>query len=213
MLLTGAYGSGKTTLVRIFARALNCEQLTEDGSPCDECPSCSSASDDCLVEYDVPGRGGDKDAIRAWVDVHNRESITTKWKILFLDEAHALKPTAADSLLKDVEEPRAGVLFALATTEPWELKPTLKSRTLPLEVRPLSAPDAVDFLETIARREGIFYDRDALLLLACVKQGHPETRSRRDDGRTLSRDRERKKWNANDCRRQGYAGPSAGENK
>ncbi|GAA0022032.1 AAA family ATPase [Bradyrhizobium diazoefficiens] len=173
LLLTGAYGSGKTTLVRIFARALNCEQLTEDGSPCDECPSCSSASDDCLVEYDVPGRGGDKDAIRAWVDVHNRESITTKWKILFLDEAHALKPTAADSLLKDVEEPRAGVLFALATTEPWELKPTLKSRTLPLEVRPLSAPDAVDFLETIARREGIFYDRDALLLLACVKQGHP----------------------------------------
>ncbi|WP_426421782.1 AAA family ATPase [Bradyrhizobium genosp. A] len=172
LLLTGAYGSGKTTLVRIFARALNCEDLTEDGSPCEQCPSCR-ASGDCLVEYDVPGRGGDKDAIRAWVDAHNREATTTKWKILFLDEAHALKPAAVDSLLKDVEEPRAGVLFALATTEPWELKPTLKSRTLPLEVRPLSAPDAVDFLESIAKLEGISYDRDALLLLGCVKQGHP----------------------------------------
>lgn len=173
LLLTGSYGSGKTTLIRIFARALNCEQLTEDGSPCERCPSCRGASGDCLIEYDVPGSGGDKDAIRAWVDLHNRESTDAKWKILFLDEAHALKPTAVDSLLKDVEEPRPGVLFAFATTEPWELKPTLRSRTLPLEVRPLSVPDGVDFLESIAEREGISYDRDALLLLACVKQGHP----------------------------------------
>lgn len=173
LMLTGSYGSGKTTLIRIFARALNCEQLTEDGSPCERCPSCRGASGDCLVEYDVPGSGGDKDAIRAWVDLHNREPIGTNWKILFFDEAHALKPTAVDSLLKDVEEPRAGVLFAFATTEPWELKPTLRSRTLPLEVRPLSVPDGVDFLESIAEREGISYDRDALLLLACVKQGHP----------------------------------------
>lgn len=173
LLLTGSYGSGKTTLIRIFARALNCERLTEDGSPCERCPSCCGASGDCLVEYDVPGSGGDKDAIRAWIDVHNREPSGTKWKILFLDEAHALKPTAVDSLLKDVEEPRAGVLFAFATTEPWELKPTLRSRTLPLEVRPLNVPDGVDFLVSIAKREGISYDRDALLLLACVKQGHP----------------------------------------
>lgn len=173
LMLTGSYGSGKTTLIRIFARALNCEQLTEDGSPCERCPSCRGASGDCLVEYDVPGSGGDKDAIRAWVDLHNREPTGAKWKILFLDEAHALKPTAVDSLLKDVEEPRAGVLFAFATTEPWELKPTLRSRTLPLEVRPLGVPDGVDFLKSIAEREGISYDRDALLLLACVKQGHP----------------------------------------
>lgn len=173
LLLTGSYGSGKTTLVRIFARALNCEQLTEDGSPCEQCPSCRGASGDCLVEYDVPGSGGDKDAIRTWVALHNHEPPGTNWKILFLDEAQALKPTAVDSLLKDVEEARARVLFAFATTEPWELKPTLRSRTLPLEVRPLSVPDGVDFLESIAEREGISYDRDALLLLACVKQGHP----------------------------------------
>lgn len=173
LMLTGSYGSGKTTLIRIFARALNCEQLTDDGSPCERCPSCRGASGDYLVEYDVPGSGGDKDAIRAWVDLHNREPAGSKWKILFLDEAHALKPTAVDSLLKDVEEPRTGVLFAFATTEPWELKPTLRSRTLPLEVRPLTVPDGVDFLESIAEREGISYDRDALLLLACVKQGHP----------------------------------------
>ena len=171
LLLTGAYGSGKTSLVRLFARALNCEHVTDQGSPCNECPSCDDPQHDYLVEYDVPGRGGDKEKVRAWVDAHHRSPL--KWRILFLDEAHALTPAAIDSLLKDVEEPRPGVAFAFATTEPWALKPTLKSRLMPLEVRPLGVPDAVEFLESIAKREGILYDREGLILLASVKQGHP----------------------------------------
>ena len=146
LLLTGAYGSGKTSLVRVFARALNCEQVTERGSPCNHCRSCVDPQGDYLLEYDVPGRGGDKEKVRAWVDAHHRSS-SLKWRILFLDEAHALTPAAIDSLLKDVEEPRPGVAFAFATTEPWVLKPTLKSRLMPLEVRPLGVPDAVEFLE------------------------------------------------------------------
>ena len=173
LLLTGAYGAGKTALVKIFARALNCENLTEDGSPCKQCRSRDDADLDCLAQYDVPARGGDKDRVRAWVDAHNREPRNSKWKILFLDEAHALTPAAMDSLLKDVEEPQPRVAFAFATTEPWVLKPALKSRTLRLEVRPLSEPDAVDFMGHIARLEGITYDRDALFLLACMMQGHP----------------------------------------
>jgi DNA polymerase-3 subunit gamma/tau len=171
LLLTGAYGAGKTSLVRLFARALNCEHVTEYGSPCNQCRSCEDPQQDYLLEYDVPGRGGDKDKVRAWVDAHHRSS--RKWRILFLDEAHALMPAAVDSLLKDVEEPEPGVAFAFATTEPWALKPTLKSRLMPLEVRPLGVPDAVEFMESIAQREGILYDREGLILLASVKQGHP----------------------------------------
>jgi DNA polymerase-3 subunit gamma/tau len=171
LLLTGAFGAGKTSLIRLFARALNCEQVTERGSPCNECPACNNCQGDYLVEYDVPGRGGDKERVRGWVDAHNRSPL--KWRILFLDEAHALSPAATDSLLKDVEEPQPGVVFAFATTEPQALKQTLKSRLMPLEVRPLGVADAVEFLESIAKREGILYDREGLILLASVKQGHP----------------------------------------
>jgi DNA polymerase III subunit gamma/tau len=171
LLLTGAYGSGKTSLVRLFARALNCEHVTENGSPCNQCRSCEDPEQDYLFEYDVPGHGGSKDKVRGWVDAHHRPS--RKWRILFLDEAHALTPDAVDSLLKDVEEPEPCVAFAFATTEPWALKPTLKSRLMPLEVRPLGVSDAVEFMESIAQREGILYDREGLILLASVKQGHP----------------------------------------
>jgi hypothetical protein len=78
-----------------------------------------------------------------------------------------------EGLLKVVEEPQPRVVFAFATTEPWKLKSALKSRTLPLEVRPLSVPDAVALMESIAKKEKYVYDRDALVLLAWVKQGHP----------------------------------------
>lgn len=171
LLLTGAFGSGKTTLVRIFARGLNCQQLTNDGSPCNECGSCNE--DGHLVEYDVPGRGGDRDIVRAWVEIHNREPWLSKWRVLFFDEAQALTPAAVDTLLKAIEEPEPRIVFAFATTEPWVLKNALRSRTLPLEVRPLSMPVAVDFLESIAVTESIFTERDALHLLASIKQGHP----------------------------------------
>ncbi|KRR26209.1 hypothetical protein CQ14_21270 [Bradyrhizobium lablabi] len=173
LLLAGAYGAGKTTLVRIFAQALNCDNPAKDGSPCGACGPCEAADQDCLVEYDVPGRGGDKESVLAWVAANNREPPNSKWRILFLDEAHALQPLAMEGLLKVVEEPQPRVVFAFATTEPWKLKSTLKSRTLPLEVRPLSVPDAVALMESIAKKEKYIYDLNALVLLAWVKQGHP----------------------------------------
>jgi DNA polymerase-3 subunit gamma/tau len=171
VLLSGAYGSGKTSLVRLFAKALNCEQLNEHGSPCHECRFCLSEVHNYLVEYDVPARGGEKDKVRAWVDAHHRE-VRDGWRILFLDEAHALKPAAMASLLKDVEDPKRGIAFAFATTDPWQLTAALRSRLLDIEVRSLDVTEAVDFLESVARQEGLTYDREGLILLASVKQGH-----------------------------------------
>jgi hypothetical protein len=127
---------------------------------------------DYLIEYDVPGQGGEKDKVRAWVDAHHRE-VSRGWRILFLDEAHALSQAAMESLLKDVEEPRQGVAFAFATTEPWKLKSALRSRLLELEVRPLDLAEAVDFLQEKADLEEILYEKEGLILLASVKQGHP----------------------------------------
>ncbi|UGA43016.1 AAA family ATPase [Bradyrhizobium quebecense] len=171
LLLSGAYGSGKTSLVRLFAKALNCERPDKDGSPCHECRFCLGQEHSYLVEYDVPASGGEKDKVRAWVDAHHRE-VRDGWRILFLDEAHALTPAAMTSLLKDVEDSKRGIAFAFATTDPWQLTAALRSRLLDIEVRPLDVADAVDFLESIARREGISYDREGLILLASVKQGH-----------------------------------------
>ncbi|EAQ37528.1 DNA polymerase III gamma and tau subunits [Nitrobacter sp. Nb-311A] len=76
------------------------------------------------------------------------------------------------SLLKEVEDSKRGIAFAFATTDPWQLTAALRSRLLEIEVRPLDVADAVEFLESIARREGIAYDREGLILLASVKQGH-----------------------------------------
>jgi hypothetical protein len=126
---------------------------------------------DYLVEYDVPASGGEKDKVRAWVEAHHRE-IRDGWRILFLDEAHALTLAAMTSLLKEVEDSKRGIVFAFATTDPWQLTSALRSRLLEIEVRPLDVADAVEFLESIARREGIAYDREGLILLASVKQGH-----------------------------------------
>ena len=173
LLLAGDYGSGKTSLVRIFSRALNCERVTSDGSPCNKCASCTDPNRRALHEYDVPGRGGGTDPIREWVDELNRPPIGHKVRVLFFDKSQALTPKAIDSLLNDVAEPKPGVVFCFATTEPWKLKPTLKSRLMTLHVRALSAPEAIAFLADIAARECIAYDRKALALLAAVKHGHP----------------------------------------
>lgn len=172
LLLQGAFGSGKTTLARIYAKALNCENVNEWGSPCNECSSCNSQQE-YLFEYDVPGLGGDEPLIRQWVDERYRSPPSSKTRVLFFDEAHALKPAAMDVLLKRIEEPLPGIIFCCATTEPWKLKPALKSRMRELEVSALSVPDAVSLLERIADEEGIAYDRDALALLAAIKRGHP----------------------------------------
>ena len=92
---------------------------------------------------------------------------------MFFDEAHSLANEAADSLLKDVEEAKPGVIFCFATTEFARIRPALRSRLSPLEVHPLSASDAVGLLKYVADKEGIEYEPSALELLARLKQGYP----------------------------------------
>ena len=173
LLLYGAFGSGKTTLVRIYARALNCPYISPHGSPCNSCEYCTDPAKNGLFEYDVSGRGGEKEKIRTWTDRLNETPTDYKIWTLFFDEAQALSSAAADSLLKNIEEPPPGVIFCFATTEPWKLRPNLKSRLMQLEVRALSGPDAIALLETVAGDEGIMYDKKALALLAGVKRGYP----------------------------------------
>jgi DNA polymerase III subunit gamma/tau len=173
LLLQGDYGSGKTTLARIFAKALNCAKPNENGSPCGTCSSCLGPSKTYLLEYDVPGLGGEKEKVRPWVDENNKSPRNSRWRVLFLDEAHDLTVPAINALLKDVEEPQPNVIFIFATTEPWRLTATLRSRLMDVEVHALNVADAVDFLKEVATKENIPFDLDGLILLASIKKGHP----------------------------------------
>ena len=175
LLLHGAVGSGKTSLVRLFERALNCDRPTEDGSPCGACPQCQikDRAHVGLQEYDVSGRGGDREDFALWLRDKYRTPTTYKWQVLFFDEAHSLKGDATDSLLKRIEEPIDNVVFCFATTEYERLRPALRSRTIQLEVRPLSAAESIRRLQEVAAREGITYENEALALLAGVAGGQP----------------------------------------
>lgn len=172
LLLFGSHASGKTTLARLYAMALNCSNVGVDGSPCNQCKFCKDLPYEDW-EYDVPGKGGEDADILAWLD--SRYQPPTDWKttVLFFDEAHEIKPKAAAALLKRVEEPLNGVAFAFATTEPRALIAPLRSRLTHLEVRRLGATEAVNLLRHVSEREGIAYDIEGLALLASIKRGYP----------------------------------------
>lgn len=175
ILLHGSVGSGKTSLVRLFEMALNCDQPTADGSPCGECQWChvTDRARVGLQEYNVSSRGGDFEDFDPWLKRHYRTPTTYKWQVLFFDEAHSLKNDATDSLLKKTEEPIDNVIFCFATTEYEKLRPALRSRTIQLEVRPLSAAESIQLLREVADRERIEYEDEALALLAGISAGQP----------------------------------------
>jgi DNA polymerase III delta prime subunit len=112
--------------------------------------------------------------IRAFVDGFNRPPPAGhKSRILFFDEAHALTSEAADSLLKDVEEPATGVIFCFATTEPSLIRPALLTRLIDLEVKPLGNAAAIELLRRVATAEKTAYEPEALALLAGLQLGYP----------------------------------------
>lgn len=175
LLLFGAVGSGKTSLVRLYAKALNCEKPTDTGSPCGFCRYCIEPEprNAGLYEFDVSGMGGDKEIIGAYVKELSRTPTDYKFRVLFFDEAHALTNDAADSLLKAVESAPKGVIFCFATTEFGRIRPALQSRLMHLEVKPLGAADAIRFLQSAAEKERIECEPTALALLAGIKHGYP----------------------------------------
>lgn len=167
LLLHGAVGSGKTTLARIFARALNCDRIDSTGSPCGECLNCENIGE-YYLEFDVAGKSGDKERIGALLGSFARAP-RTGVRVLFFDEAHALTPAAQDSLLKSIEDAADGLVFCLGTSEADGLKEALRSRLWDVHVSPLGIADAVALLESVAIKENVKFEKQALYLLASVK--------------------------------------------
>jgi len=173
LLLFGSIGSGKTTLVRLYAKALNCVAVEADFSPCGVCERCRAfdeglkfrgGSKSDFVEIDTPlAPKGDrfKDQLESllWPPLHD------KWRIIFFDEVHVLGKVEFEGLLKALEDPPDRVSFCFATTEFDRVLPAARSRFLRLQVRPLPFETAMGLLQKVAAQEKIQTEPEALALL------------------------------------------------
>jgi DNA polymerase-3 subunit gamma/tau len=171
-LFSGPRGSGKTTIARIFAKAINCEN--PDGfEPCNKCSSCleimSSKSMD-LIEIDAASHRGIDD-IRELREGIKFAPVKSKYKIFIIDECHQLSKDAANALLKTLEEPPAHAIFILATTEAHKMIPTILSRCQKFDFKRLQIPEIIKKLEFISKKENVKFDSSALSLIALNSRG------------------------------------------
>lgn len=171
-IFSGLRGIGKTTIARIFAKAVNCEN-SYDGEPCDSCDNCKAIIEDAttdVVELDAASNNG-VDQMRDILEKVNFLPSTLNKKIYIIDEAHMLSTAAFNALLKTLEEPPAHVIFILATTEPYKIPSTILSRCQRLDFKQLSTNDIVDMLINVASKEKIKITDEALVAIAEASEG------------------------------------------
>lgn len=173
LLFSGIKGTGKTTIARIVAKALNCLNLQEGYEPCNECQNCLEINKGIFVdvlEIDAASNRG-IDQVRELIENLKYAPAKGRAKVYIIDEAHMLTKEAANALLKSLEEPPAHVYFILATTEPNKLPPTILSRCQRYDFRRLDLKTMVQFLKSICERENYDIETSALELIAREAQG------------------------------------------
>jgi len=172
-LFCGCRGTGKTTLARVFSKALNCQRLTENFEPCNECQSCLEISQGRsldVIEIDGASHRGIDD-IRQINDTIGYSPSSGKYKIYIIDEVHMLTKEAFNALLKTLEEPPANVKFFFATTEPHKVLQTIMSRCQRFDLSRITFPLIQEKLSKIAKDLGVTVEEDALGLIAKLSEG------------------------------------------
>lgn len=171
-LFCGPRGIGKTTIARILAKAVNCENR-KSFEPCNKCPACVEINDGKsfdLIEIDAASNRG-IDEIRELKEGIKFSPARLKYKVFIIDEVHMLTAPAFNALLKTLEEPPSHAIFILATTEAHKLPETIISRCQRFDFHKLTLPDLIARLEFIAKHEGVKIDAPALQLIALNADG------------------------------------------
>lgn len=169
-LFTGPRGTGKTSVAKLYAKAVNCESVKK---PCNKCVSCTLIKEEKtvdIVEIDAASNNG-VDEIR---EIRNKVSLVpsiSKYKVYIVDEVHMLTTGAFNALLKTLEEPPSHVIFILATTEPHKIPDTILSRCLRFDFKRISEQSMSERLKYIAEKEKINIDNDALIEIVRFSQG------------------------------------------
>jgi DNA polymerase-3 subunit gamma/tau len=172
-LFSGPRGVGKTTCARIFAKTINCMNLSETVEACNECESCKSLNESRafnIHELDAASNNS-VDGIRSLTEQVRIPPQVGKYSVYIIDEVHMLSQQAFNAFLKTLEEPPAHAIFILATTEKHKIIPTILSRCQIYDFNRIKTEDTVDYLKYIAGEEGISFEEDALHIIAQKAEG------------------------------------------
>lgn len=170
-LFCGPRGTGKTSMARLFAKALNCQEGF--GHQCNQCDSCQliiKGEHPDVFEIDAASNST-VDSVRQLIDNVPYQPIMSKYKIYIIDEVHNMSSSAFNALLKTLEEPPEFVIFILATTEPQKILPTILSRVQRFDFGKVSDKDLVKNMRRVLDNEKINYDEEALRLIASLSDG------------------------------------------
>lgn len=170
-LFCGPRGTGKTTMARLMAKALNCtEGLGHQCNECDSCKAITRGDHPDVIEIDAASNST-VDSVRNLISNVGYQPIMSPYKVYIIDEVHNMSESAFNALLKTLEEPPSFCVFILATTDPDKIIPTILSRVQRFDFSKVTSKDLVMNMENILKKENIQYDVKALEILASMSDG------------------------------------------